>query len=613
MGHPLYRFFKTVFDPVLSPNHSADRNSGSYLAVAANEGALRSVFTEPTVNGGALLVGEKGIGKTTLLRNNWSYTMNPTVAGGCLRFGIQLDTEPKNDHADRTLAPYVKIAGDALVREYNLDDSTESLREYVEKDRPALAETMKLKEETFDEWFVETDLVDISWRYRLACARLKKLSLDALAHGLKRIEFAIDNVECQTTNWLADVLNDLSVLLRCLEKLNRPFETRLCLRVLLVCRPESWLNLRSTREWEHDHPWWAAAVHSMDQTGRFSELVRLRFQAASHTGLRDHPAFDLAQQRVMELVAYIDRVHGDLLMRLANRDIRMALELLVDVLRSQTHMGAVTSSAESEPGAFDPLATPYVLKDASVIRALFLHEATVYSSDVTRLPNVLATEPTGISDLAVFYILHFLGTRLPAGRSITWSEIAETILRVPPFICMSEDQIHRLVKTAEHHGLISRDQIGTSDDPAFALTSRGQALTSVLGESSVVLELLRDDLRLPIEYRHSFRPSLQLAPIDRFMASLGVVEWVMDVEAAHSAWVLQCNDVSALRIYAEYFNGSVGLYLLKGLRSSVGAYFHDKGDPNEKGLSEACLRLAEKHRTVHEEVRKKKAHLRPRK
>src|ERR1035441_8371200 len=66
-GHPLYRFFKPVFEPVLSANHSAERESGSYLAMAANEGALRSVFTEPIVNGGAFLVGAKGIGKTTLL------------------------------------------------------------------------------------------------------------------------------------------------------------------------------------------------------------------------------------------------------------------------------------------------------------------------------------------------------------------------------------------------------------------------------------------------------------------------------------------------------------------------------------------------------------------
>jgi len=615
LGHPVYRYLRHIIDPLLSHNYRPMGPDGGYLSNSCNEEGLRTILHEEVVSGGSLLVGDKGIGKSTLLQNLWQDAMKPSIKKNCLRIGLDVENQPNRQYPHDILLPVIAAAGEKLVMHYGINDLHDSFLDYMHVNTPILWEAYKMKKESFKDEVTIADQNDTGDNtvYRCAIERLKWICQKVINREKHlRIELVMDNIECMNNVWVSRLLIDLTVFLKCMNQLNKdqstghPLLTRhpLVFRVLVSCRKFTYNTIVQAKAWTQYRKWWHSSTHTMQPCGTLEKIMRLRFQAArkEQKDLAIADDFDTCEKRLFEVIDEVDRRYENLFMNLANNDIRLALAILRDVLRNETHMNTQISEAEMEPGAFSPTSGKYQFKEANIIRAIFLDEAGCFSNVYGRFLNILSTSPQPSGDLAYVYLLHFLIQYEKNGAHMDKKLLRKTLRGIPPFSHLPQDKAYDYIiaemikRRLLYEEVISRD--GQKKSHSVCVSPRGRMLFEFNLETSVVLEIWRDDLHLKSDHGSYFvseKPSLMLQADERFEAVLRVAEWILDTEAAHALHLAKKKGgISAKHLFRDYFNGRIGKMFIGGILRSIHAYYIQETD-KKRQLIELADKIFHKH------------------
>lgn len=254
------------------------------------------------------------------------------------------------------------------------------------------------------------------------------------------------------------------------------------------------------------------------------EIIRKRVDALSN--LRDSKRWNETWTVVKRILVETDSTFGDFITALSINNIRKALTVLKKIVLNKRWIERDWRIVEETPGAFRiDSVDQYNLSPPCLLRAMALGEGNVYS-DSSIIPNILKNTIDKNSDLVTLIVLRsFMLQR--AEQAIDWrvsldrfwiiDKLKEVLVQeeLHPYI---EDAVEFLIKNrlllrskvqAQDDGMdINEDNISTIEKVYVARSA--YALWNQLGRSSVLLELLTDDIFIDFKSEKIERQSFLL-------------------------------------------------------------------------------------------------------
>lgn len=276
----------------------------------------------------------------------------------------------------------------------------------------------------------------------------------------------------------------------------------------------------------------------------------------------------------------ISENQSDLIASLCNYDFRMAQNELVSCLENSRWF-EVQSHDE---GAFEILDQNYRTTDAGIIKSLALKELNSFlPSKDGIVSNIFYNYRDEKLDLCIIMILRFFMQNYKnygIGKSISKSEIRDAL-----FTCYDEYTVVQSIDDILSHmswaGLLRDEKVFNNStkkiETKYILMNRGPKLIESLKQTSVFLEIFRDNTFLDMKNIRNFsksNPTALYSPMDRHLAIADFIDQIITWE-----WRLKdrSRDLGTLEEYDDRFSKYVISHsCIIGFEKSMKRFFFNR-------------------------------------
>ena len=534
----LFRTLRRTFEHFLQtedPGKFSLKNE-HYVPSPELELAVRN-FCSGLTNDATFLVGPTGIGKSTLLRHTFGVSRAPTIVDSTLFMLYSLNQHHLN--SEETLRD--NISALLLEASWKLKGGEED--HFSEEDFQGLRVFIK---STSPDLLQDSDL-DLSLP---SLERTKKLARSKRhSYAFSQIVLKYFASQHPTIKTVVFILDDLEMKPRAMRELavRNILETKACLsnhagpgtfamRVLIALRPEThlWMSrLEEVRTASFGRISYKTPVSIQD-------IFQKRFDAAfglqDYEHIRDKSKLDLAVQVLTAVGEGISARHTPRIVRLHNYNIRDSISAFSGVVANRRWL-------QKDPEYkyyFSVDEYGFAVNQASALRALGMGSHNIYTGRDTCIANILWNTREENSDLILIYVIKYLlnKSNQPAARADMQKSILGLLWDGYP-----ADVLQEIVDYAVENSIIFSED--TANGEWLRVSPRGQELYTMLGESTILLEMFRDDICLPPKGSRPARPTrLHTGAADAFCAVAELIEslWTSESTIRSQAAIRQATE-----------------------------------------------------------------------
>ncbi|MBL8237809.1 MAG: hypothetical protein JNM66_10350 [Bryobacterales bacterium] len=568
----LYRTLKRTFDHLLQSEDPERYSLGSdcYVTNSVLEEQLISYCSSQS-SAAAFLVGATGIGKSTILRHTFKINRSPAISSGTLfvpfsfnQRHISTETDMRNQMA-AVFQEAVWLAKGSS-KQYTEEDLI-NITIFVSETSPDL-----LNDPTLDLTLSDVDRMVALTKKPESAYPVSQVALKYFASrnpALDRIVLIIDDLEMKADELRrAAIINSLETR-ACL--MNTAGRRRIPVILLIALRPETHI--------------WASQLEQVSTTEfrelDFSEPVSLfdifktRFEAVyrhdDYAHLRDPSRNDDALNVLNAIGEALGNRYSTRFVRLNNYNLRTSLETFQYIVCNRRWL---QKGQEWSP-SFMVEQFNFAVSQAAVVRAMGVGDGEVYPQRRTCLVNLLYNTRAPSSDMLLLYILKYL--QHSNHETALENRISESFARLLGS-AFDEFVFNELMEYASLKGLIHRELTGTC--VRLTLTPRAKELHAMLEESSLLLEMFRDDVWQTTPRGRPLKPTLSLWNFhDRFTA---VALFITSLWDAETKLRLCFESNGASESGSSYFGMDFEADRMRtGFNRSVSSFYLPHGDPPE--------------------------------
>ena len=569
----LYRRFNREFDFLLqSDGPNVIGKNSCYVKMPQLEERLE-MFSESPVSGIKFLIGRTGVGKSTLLRNYYKTKRTPVITGKILTVILSLENRIfKTSELDTQLCGSLMSACEEIASNHKIEIDDSLLHQYMKThctDVPLrYAPNYKESSEIVMERLREKD-------YRAYTIEYFKYHLQEA--GLTRVIIVIDDMESERQDKQELIIQHMCSTFRCLSNINEYEDRRYGYTVglLFSVRP---ITERLIRKNQFISTLGMERPIIIAKPVPLRALFKSRFNyAVSHIGkthIGNIESWNSAYKSLLCLIDTISDQYGYGILELFNNNIRRSLhefQLLV-VNRKWIQKGVDASpSFKIEEGVFST--TP-----AAVYSAIGMREGGVYPVLGTSIVNVFLNERKEHYDLLCLFLIRYM---IVLNRNSDYLE--ETIEQdrlkeaFSQLFCIQDfDHIFsNLISRMCEIKLIEVEIIDDLETPQvfhIALLPRARQIWKLLSQSSILLQMFRDDTYQIFSGRdRGLSTSLRGGVL--FNELLCFFEQIASWEKSYIEIFKKNNIEEAMDIFG---NDTITATVLSGIKHSIYAYFKDR-------------------------------------
>lgn len=520
----LYQSLKPTFEHLLQnedPNRYSHRED-LYVPHKAMEDEVHD-YCSGLTSEAAFLVGATGIGKSTLIRHTLHVNRPPTLSKGTLLIPFSLNQR----HIENGYEMRKQMA---LVFQDAVWLAKGGPKQFSEDDIEEIAAFLDLSSsDLLNDPLLDLTKSPISRTQALinrpeATYQFSQVALKYFASKNKDIErlvLIIDDLEGKSAELQKTAIMNSLETRQCL--LNTADKRQVPVRLLIAIRPEThnWASqldqvmITEFREISYTEP-----------VGLF-EIFKTRFDVVfssddyAHIKNREH--LDQALNVLSAVTeALLSPKFSSRLVRLHNYNLRASLETFRLIVSNRRWL---QKDPEWRTTSFFEV-KDFAISHSAVMRAMGMGERGVYPQSRTCIPNLLYNTREPISDLLLLYVTKFL--RFHNLGYASEESLTDTITR------LLGNHFNRfvfkvLLDYGLSHSLVHKEM--ANGEVRLSETIRSKELYSMLEESSLLLELYRDDICQPLENGLPVRTSMAFGGgADRFVAVAALIKQLWEAE-----------------------------------------------------------------------------------
>lgn len=549
----LYAQFREYFDNLLDPEHSSEeevRFEHTYVRNMDFEVPLQR-FIDNRRNRPAVILGLAGVGKSTTLRKFFGVLEAPSIArfdSNTLVIPFYFDkTKLKGVSADPEIAVKDVICSGVLAavehvcRAKNVTIDDRQLVSFIQKHKPRLLTGLSIprgaNEQTKIEWLRE---------HAPYHAVAEELKFVCHTSSIDRVIIVFDDLEsCNYEEHRAIFLGALK-LRECMKStgaIRRSYKVEL----IISCRPATFNRLSRDSKIDGYH-----IKHRIqfERPVDLADIIKARLDyfvnqigqgAVSPTGEHPDRISDLERWQksyaaLKEIIDKISENHGELFSQLSNQNLRDAQDELLEVLQN-SRWYEITHHNE---GQIEILKDNFRTTDAGIIRALGLKFNNSFIPSINApIGNLFYNHQSEELDLILIMCLRFLGEKSRNGkyRFTRLTELRDALVH-----CYDEYKIinsfDEIVSQLEWAGFARLEEAPSKVvdrlERLIIPQTRGFELLDMLKESSVILEIFRDNTFINFEgsskYDGKGTGTTLLEPNERFLRVGEFIEQIATAE-----------------------------------------------------------------------------------
>ena len=332
---------------------------------------------------------------------------------------------------------------------------------------------------------------------------------------------------------------------------------------------------------------------SEEDEADFEIAKELQEIGSSSTWKRAYEVLQLVCQR-------LDWAGGNLILHLGFFDLRKSLAIFLRVLSNKKYF-SIEAPAPAKGGAVKIQESDYVPKPDAIFRAFSYGEGSVYRPESNEMPNILYND-NELDLICPLIIIYYLSTnsmndpRIVYGKEKIQGKVfldhMKTIFPSNPTIVARFEKGmkylfgKRILLQSIYDSEPTPQEVLQNTAEAernwkpemyLYLSSRGLRLWQFLAESSLLLELYRDDLY--IRTSHANKLTVDLGPLHNRL--LDIYEMLGDWLREERKIIISSDAIE----YKEYFGNSLIVrHLLEGVLKTIKTFYQEKDDEREIAL-----------------------------
>lgn len=504
VGQPsdLYRRFKSQFSILLNP----DSTNRLFLEkVYVKNSVFHSELKEATQSfedSYRCIIGLKGIGKTTFLKNFFNLNTYDSE-----KTNFESEILIKDDillmiiNAESTLLPetaqlhsgfLLGAVSDKLAKKFNITISDGELYDFISYNKPSLIQKSRINRNES-----ESDILNNMFKFNRRGFFLETIKCQLLSEkcSIKKVIIILDNIEA-LTSWERnkEYVSEALIDFECLK--NNIF--KYCVKLIITSRPDTYYRLQREKTF-NGYPHRNPLVY--DTPVPIDEIFQMRFNAIMEKdgiGVTDIEEWKKAYCILSELSKELSSKNSNLIVSLWNYDIRNSVNHFERILtnREWFQNGMPLKSAfKIKKSYFNP--DPTV-----VLKALLYGNGKRYiPHNDNPIVNYLTNYPEERYDLIPLYLIAYFENQKPKiedDNYFKYIDTTELLNSVENFFKDSEikNYFSQTINFYIDNKLLFVSPWDNGQKSKLAFTPRMNSLLALSKESTLLFEAFRDDLYL---------------------------------------------------------------------------------------------------------------------
>lgn len=564
----LFRKFQREFD-VLLQGDSPCLNKGivneCYVENKIIEDKIRYLLKSST-DTIQFLIGRTGIGKSTVIRYIFNTSRRPVLEDGAIIIpfsfnGMALDESDCKPKLSAVISASSKIIANFFKIKFDRD---EFLR-FIESHAPDVLLRGSVDIDASDREILESFKNEAPYSYALEQFKyvLDKSPID-------RVIVLVDDIESESQVVQEEIIERMCRLHTCLRNYSNK---KAYINLLFSVRP---VTEKLARKNKAINAFPISRAIILKKPIPLDDLFKSRMKFASKEAGNDHvnslESWDSALEVLLMIVSQISDKFGYGLMRLFNNNIRRTLIEFQMLITNRIWL----QRAQQPQAAFKVRLENFSITGASVCKALGMRNTYIYPSEGTCVVNIFKNKSEDTYDLLIIYIILFMlernGDNEYLDGLIDKEELIEIFKQIFS-INNYEAVINRTIADMQEMRLLEIEEPTHKEKGTefLVLQPRASQIWNMLGNTSVLLEMFRDDTFQNFNNR-SKKLSSSFKADERIEENF---EFLSQIYAWEKIYIksFKLNNISL----ASKVFGSETIYshMLSGVRDSLYAYYHE--------------------------------------
>lgn len=339
IANDIYRYFGTLFRPMITTENPSTISQIPEQWYVKNEDvhqALDQCITG-NLNQRILLVGHTGIGKSSIVRNYFSNSMNPTIVDNYLILPFYFDSQNTRGALEfDLLKPKIFAACEMIKDKYKIRYNKTSLASFIKSHRYDLLFRGSVG---FDTPLIKRlDALERENPYAYTAELLKYFIIKSELSGVKIVIDDIDTVQPEKLQ--IEFALSACKFTYCLQNHHNPQKQYFSTLLLISCRPHTEASLKADRVFRGMA--FEQAVY-IKRPVKLRALFERRFQAALSdpsitSGIEKRDSFGAAREILFRIVDALSEIDPDFLLGINNFSVRNALKTLQEILSNRRYI-----------------------------------------------------------------------------------------------------------------------------------------------------------------------------------------------------------------------------------------------------------------------------------
>lgn len=522
------------------------------------------------------VLGYTGVGKSTLVTNYFNiYNNNAIIREQKIFFPLLCNPTifgTIDDVHKRVIVKLVSLRKE-LVDTYGTEEEkhesiikNKEFYEFIKKNKKELLSFGKL----FDESPVD-ELLNLEKEHRFALEILA-LKFYSDKYKIENIIIVLDDIESLTLEFEFELIRNVLEICECL--LNKEGMSYLFKISCIIAMRQSTYN--KLREKTDEYPWFSAFKMLKNEIilDKPPSLYELFTKRVSSTAKRSTPVNQESWNEALKIAYTICQTlftkWDTTLLQLNNFSISYTMK---DFFRILTNRFWLQRNPAMVRDAFRISEQDFFFNNNDrVLKALACDENLLYSAEDENsdfpIKNILENEISsqGYEPLFVYIFKFFKKTGI---NSIVTSSLYDNYFKDVFDGLLTEKTYYKYIKSLHKQSLI--EFLPTTDKEIskkqFALLPRFKTLWRLLESNSLLLDVWREDIWLPIEHGFIFKPTDKMTMLELFKDKLNYIRLILSQE---QKLILSCNRRQLIDLYINCFGYElISHVLLTSVKKSI--------------------------------------------
>ncbi len=509
----LYRRFMPCFDFLLaSENNSAEYIENCYVSCELDQD-LKEVFLN-RLDGIYNLIGYTGIGKTTMICQNFGLTPNKNnavIKNKALIIPVFFDADrPSENDIDDKLIRKIKSVIKLIKYNYPLEQNNEAhdedLYNFILQTKAQLLEYNINSQRIIENIDEIKSSLDALWEQNKLAYYLCDLKMNIHRTDIETVLVILDDLETQPIDSVMHIISEYYHIFECLKNNDhRKYKVKL----LLSTRPHTLRYLNSQEEYKRTlEAYGISKEFSILSPPNIVKIFEKRFLYATTKSISNGELIinNITSWKnaynVLEIITKkIDLDFGDVLYKINHYNIRETLTSFIKLLCNRKWL----QKWQSFDSSFILNYEDFITSKSAVLKSLIYGNNTVYVNNTT-VPNILFNDYDNSNELYALLVLKYFIKRSAVTNYGFNNVDISCFLENCEKLWESDKILDIFISSVNYfldkkillHSVLEKEyknkKVKKNDKRKLYLSSKGQIIWEMLNNDSVLFEAYREDI-----------------------------------------------------------------------------------------------------------------------